>query len=289
MTQASAIGRRANTSRVGKRVWAALTAVLVTVLLLAYLSNFLWAISTSFKPTEDILTYPPTLIPETPVLDHYLKIFNESFGRWFLNSAIVAVLTVVIVLAISIPAAYGLTRFNGRGRTLVLFTILLGMALGQVSTIVPFYFVGSSLRLIDTYALLVIVYSAWMTPLTVWLLRGYFRSIPTSIDEAAMLDGCSRVRIMLQLIVPLARPAIAAAAFIIFVYCWNEYILAAVLTSSDQMRTVPVGIHLFLTTYGVDWGGISAGTIASLIPVVILFAFLQKQFVAGLTEGTLGK
>lgn len=262
--------------------------VLVAVLLVLYLSNTLWALRTSLTPESEILTFPPALIPDTITFDSYGRVLTGQFGRWFLNSVIVAFGTVLLVLAVSVPAAYGATRFRFRGQTLVLFVILAGMAVGQVATVVPFYFLASQLGLINTYAILILVYSVWMTPLAVWLLRGYFKSVPTALDEAAMLDGCSRLTAMLRVVMPLARPGMAAASLIVFVYAWNEFILAVALTSTDDMRTVPVGIHLFLATYGVDWGAISAASVISLLPIVMLFLILQRQFIEGLTAGTLG-
>lgn len=262
--------------------------VLVAVLLVLYLSNTLWALRTSLTPESEILTFPPALIPDTITFDSYGRVLTGQFGRWFLNSVIVAFGTVLLVLAVSVPAAYGATRFRFRGQTFVLFVILAGMAVGQVATVVPFYFLASQLGLINTYAILILVYSVWMTPLAVWLLRGYFKSVPTALDEAAMLDGCSRLTAMLRVVMPLARPGMAAASLIVFVYAWNEFILAVALTSTDDMRTVPVGIHLFLATYGVDWGAISAASVISLLPIVMLFLVLQRQFIEGLTAGTLG-
>jgi ABC-type glycerol-3-phosphate transport system permease component len=262
----------------------AVTVILIAGILL-YLSNSLWALSTSFKPQSEILTDPPSLLPHHLSLESYATVLRGQFARWFLNSLLVGVGTVVLVLAISIPAAYGATRFKFRGQTALLFCILAGTAVGQVATVVPFYFVASKLGLVDTYVVLILVYSVWMTPLAVWLLRGYFKSIPTDLDEAAMLDGCSRFGAMTRVILPLTRPGLASAALIIFVYSWNEFILASTLTSSDQMRTAPVGIHLFLATYGVDWGSISAASILSLLPILALFLLLQKQFIAGLTGG----
>jgi len=162
------------------------------------------------------------------------------------------------------------------------------MAIGQVATSVPFYFLASQLNLIDTYISLILAYSTWLVPLCVWLLRGYFKSIPTELDEAAMLDGCTRFGAMVRVILPLTRPAIAASSLIIFVSAWNEYILASILTSTDSTRTIPVGLQLFLGTYGVDWGGITAGALVSIAPILMLFVVLQRQFIAGLTAGTLG-
>jgi len=261
---------------------------LVAIGLLFFLANFIWAFSTSLKNPNEILSYPPSLIPHHPTLSNYERVLNGGFFRWLLNSSIVAVGTILLVLGVSIPAAYGSTRFKFRGQTAMLFVILVGMAIGQIATVVPFYFLASSLHLINTYVVLILAYSIWLTPLVVWLLRGYFKTIPLELDEAAMIDGCTRVGAMVRVILPLTRPAIAAAALITFVYSWNEFILASTLTSENQMRTIPVGLHNYIATYGVDWGAVTAGAIVSIIPILGAFLALQRQFIAGLTAGTLG-
>ncbi len=268
-------------------VRALLVGLLVGAVLL-FLSNFLWAVSTSLKAPGEILSYPPSLLPKELTFENYVRVLNGDFLRWFVNSAVVAFGTIAVVLGVSIPAAYGATRFTFRGQTAMLFVILVGMAIGQVATVVPFYFGASRLGLIDTYLVLILAYSIWLTPISVWLLRGYFKSIPTELDEAAMIDGCTRFGAMVRVILPLTRPAIAAAAMIVFVYSWNEFILAVVLTGSDEMRTIPVGLHMFLATYGVDWGGITSAALISIVPILMLFLVLQRQFIEGLTAGTLG-
>ncbi len=249
---------------------------------------FLWTLGTSLKPSADILAYPPKLVPWPISLEHFRDVTRSDFPRWVLNSLIVAVGTVALVLCVAVPAAYGATRFRFRGQTVALFLILLGMAIGQVATVVPLYFFGIATHLIDTYALLILVYAVWTVPMATWLLRGYFQSIPTELEEAAMLDGCTRLESLVRVILPITRPGLAAAAIITFVYSWNEFILALVLTSSDTMRTIPVGIYRYVATYGVDWGNISAATVIALAPILLTFLLLQRQFVEGLTAGTLG-
>ncbi len=270
--------------------WTLNVLVYVAVALVAVVMvlPFLWTLGTSLKPSADILAYPPKLVPWPISLEHFRDVTRSDFPRWVLNSLIVAVGTMALVLCVAVPAAYGATRFRFRGQTVALFLILLGMAIGQVATVVPLYFFGIATHLIDTYALLILVYAVWTVPMATWLLRGYFQSIPTELEEAAMLDGCTRLESLVRVILPITRPGLAAAAIITFVYSWNEFILALVLTSSDTMRTIPVGIYRYVATYGVDWGNISAATVIALAPILLTFLLLQRQFVEGLTAGTLG-
>ncbi len=265
-----------------------LVYVAVALVALVMVLPFLWTLGTSLKPSADILAYPPKLVPWPISMEHFQDVTRSDFPRWFLNSVVVAVGTVALVLCVAVPAAYGATRFRFRGQTVALFLILLGMAIGQVATVVPLYFFGIATHLIDTYALLILVYAVWTVPMATWLLRGYFQSIPTELEEAAMLDGCTRLESLVRVILPITRPGLAAAAIITFVYSWNEFILALVLTSSDTMRTIPVGIYRYVATYGVDWGSISAATVIALAPILLTFLLLQRQFVEGLTAGTLG-
>lgn len=263
-----------------------LTAVVFALVLL---SVFVWTLSTSFKPRGDVLSYPPTILPKTFSLENYQLVLSGPYATWFLNSVIVSLGTVVIVLLVSIPAAYGATRYKFKGQTAILFAILFGMAVGQVPTVLPFYLLAAQTQTLNTHFLLILVFSAWMTPLATWLLRGYFASIPLELDEAGMLDGVNRVGTLMRIILPLTKPAIAAVAIITFVYSWNEFVLAAGLTSTDQARTLPVGLNYYRGFVGVEFGELTAGVTMSLVPVVLVFLLLQRRFVAGLSGGALGK
>jgi ABC-type glycerol-3-phosphate transport system permease component len=167
----------------------------------------------------------------------------------------------------------------------MLFLILTGMAMGELSTVLPLYFFGTQLHILDTYGILILANSAFIAPLAIWFLQGYFRSIPPQMEEAALLDGATRAGALYRIVLPSALPGLVAVSLVSFVHSWNEFILALVLTSSSTMRTVPVGIHLYLTDYGVDWGSITAAGILSILPVVLLFLLLQRHFLRGLTAG----
>ena len=249
------------------------------------LGPFLWALSTSLKMKDDVLLMPPKFLPWPLTLENYEGILTAGFPRYLLNSTIVAVCSVIVVVLVSVHAGYAAARYEFRGKSGMLFLILTGMAMGELSTVLPLYFFGTQLRILDTYGILILANSAFIAPLAIWFLQGYFRSIPPQMEEAALLDGASRAGALYRIVLPSALPGLVTVSLVSFVHSWNEFILALVLTSSGTMRTVPVGIHLYLTDYGVDWGSITAAGILSILPVVLLFLLLQRHFLRGLTAG----
>jgi ABC-type glycerol-3-phosphate transport system permease component len=251
----------------------------------AFLLPFIWTLSTSLKPKQMILQVPPRFLPWPPSLENYGSVFSSGFLGYLRNSGIVAVCTVVVVVAISIHAGYAVSRFSFRGKAVMLFLILIGMAMGELSTVLPLYFFGSRLGLLDTYVVLILANSAFIAPLAIWFMQGYFRSIPVQIEEAALIDGASRLGALYRVVIPSAGPGLVTVALVSFVQSWNEFILALVLTSSDSMRTVPVGMHLYMTDYGIDWGSITAAGVVSIVPILALFVLMQRHFVRGLTAG----
>jgi ABC-type glycerol-3-phosphate transport system permease component len=260
--------------------WVGLIAVAGIVM-----TPFLWTLSTSFKLRDDILRMPPKLFPWPATLENYHGILTAGFPRYLLNSTIVALCSVVVVVLVSIHAGYAAARYEFKGKSAMLFLILTGMAMGELSTVLPLYFFGSRLRILDTYGVLILANSAFIAPLAIWFLQGYFRAIPPQMEEAALIDGTTRAGALYRIVLPSAMPGLVTVSLISFVHSWNEFILALVLTSSSTMRTVPVGIHLFLTDYGVDWGSITAAGILSILPVLVLFLVLQRHFLRGLTAG----
>jgi ABC-type glycerol-3-phosphate transport system permease component len=260
--------------------WVGLTLVGGIVL-----GPFLWSLSTSLKVKGDVLRMPPKFLPWPLTLENYQGILTAGFPRYLVNSTIVAVCSVVVVVLVSVHAGYAAARYEFRGKSGMLFLILTGMAMGELSTVLPLYFFGTQLRILDTYGILILANSAFIAPLAIWFLQGYFRSIPPQMEEAALIDGATRAGALYRIVLPSALPGLVTVSLVSFVHSWNEFILALVLTSSGTMRTVPVGIHLYLTDYGVDWGSITAAGILSIIPVTFLFLLLQRHFLRGLTAG----
>lgn len=247
----------------------------------------LWLVVTSLKPEAEIYRFPPSWLPVPFTLDNYATVLGSSMPGYFLNSIIVAVGTIVLTLFIAMHAGYAVSRFQFRGKNVFLFLLMASHMVPGVANLVPVYLLAGKAGLLDTYAVLIIVYSMWQTPLVVWLIQGFLESVPTTLDHAAMVDGYSRVGALYKVVLPLSKPGLAASAIVVFVYAWNEFIMALTLTSRDDMRLAQVGLKYYISQFGIQWGELAAAVILSIIPVVLLFVLLQRWFVYGLTSGAL--
>lgn len=251
----------------------------------AMLIPIIWTLSTSLKPEGSVLTMPPRWIPENPTLDNYVRVMGSDMPVYLLNSFIVSVGTIAFTLFVGVHAAYALSRFRFWGRRVVMSLLLVAMMMPGVANLVPLFITAQSVGLLDTYLVLILVYSVWQVPMTVWVMTVYFKNVPTSLDRAVLVDGYSRWHALYKVALPLSGPGLAAAAIVIFHYTWNEFIIALTLTSSGAMRTVPVGLHYYVTVLGVQWGELTAAVIVSLLPAVVVFVLFQRAFVRGLTAG----
>lgn len=262
---------------------SALRAVYMGAVGITMLAPFTLALTTSFFPAS--LGNFVTFLPVPFSIENYVTVVSSGFGRFLLNSAIVACATVVVVLLVSIHAGYAVARYEFAGKTALMFVILSGMALGELSAVVPLYFFGTKLGFLDTYLILILANSAFISPLTIWFLQGYFRSIPVQLDEAALMDGATRLGVLYRVILPTATPGLVTVSLLAFIGAWNEVLLALVLTSSEGMRMAPVALHFFMTDYGVQWGALTAAAVMTTLPVLAAFLLLQRHFVRGLTAG----
>jgi ABC-type glycerol-3-phosphate transport system permease component len=247
---------------------------------------FLWMLSTSIKPPEEIFTQVPRWIPLRPTLDNFKNIlFNTSFPRYFLNSVVVGFVTMLVALAVTVFAGYALSRFNFRGKNIFSMWLLVSQMFPPVLLIIPIFVFMLKLGLVNTYASLIITYATFALPFSTWMLKAYFDTVPIDLEEAAKVDGCNQVQALTKIILPLAAPGIVTVALFIFVLAWHEYMFALTLTSTTEMRTLPVGISLFLGEYRTLWGSLMAGSVVVTAPVVLFFVYLQRYIVQGLTLG----
>jgi ABC-type glycerol-3-phosphate transport system permease component len=203
------------------------------------------------------------------------------------NSLIVSAATTVLAVVAGTLAAYALTRLKFRGRTVLLAGVLAVSMLPQVSLVPPLYLVLRATHLIDTYAGLVLPYLSFALPLSIWLLVGYFRQLPLEVEDAAVIDGASRVQALWHIVLPLAWPGVAAASILTFLYCWNEFIFALAFTLGPEHQTAPVAIALFRGRYQVPWGQILAAAVVTTLPVVAVVVAFERRIVQGLTAGAL--
>lgn len=281
---------RARTVRVaGPRVRARAKRVLLValqlLLLVVVLFPLLWMISVSFKPADEPFHIPAQLWPDSPTLDNYTSAFRPEFRRYLLNSTLVSVATIAISITAALLAAYALSRFRIPGARTILLLIIVAQMFPAATLIIPIFEIIRTLNLLNTYVALVFAYVTITLPVATWMILGFVRTAARETEQAAMVDGCSRLQAFWHIVVPAARPGIAATAVWTAVVVWQEMLFALSLTTSQDMRTVSVGLNDFIGQYGVRYGELMAGSVVMSIPVVILFAALQRHFVAGITAG----
>jgi ABC-type glycerol-3-phosphate transport system permease component len=219
-------------------------------------------------------------------LDHYRALFAErGFVIPIRNSLVVAGLTTAIAIPVAVLCAYSLARLPVRGKATLLGLLLAISTFPQISVIAPLFLAFRELRLIDTYAGVVLPHAAFATPLAVWLLTAFFRQMPRDLEEAAMMDGASRLRTLRDIVLPMAAPAIASTAILTFLFSWNEFLFALSFTLGPDRQTVPVAIALFRGRYQVPWGQVLAATVIASLPVALIVLAFQRRIVAGLTAG----
>ena len=247
---------------------------------------FLWQFLTSIKPMSEISAIPAKWIPSEINIQYYFNVFEKHpFGRYLINSFVVAVCTTVLGLLVGASAAYALARLRFKGKKIILMCILSISMVPAIATLSPIYLLLKEFNLLNTYPGLIIPYITFALPLAIWLLTNFFSQLPKGFEEAASIDGCSRAGIFFRIMLPLIKPAIFSVALIVFINAWNEYIYALTFMTNDLMRTVPVGIAMFPSNYEMPWGDMAAGSVIVTVPLIILVLIFQKKIIAGLTTG----
>ena len=220
-------------------------------------------------------------------LANFVDVFTEQpFARWLLNSAIVASATTVVGVFLASTAGYAFSRFRFPGRRVGLMSFLVSQMFPGVLMLIPLYIIVVKwLNLGSSFIGLILVYSTTAIPFCVWMLKGYFDTIPRDLEESALMDGASQVTIFTRIVLPLAKPAVAVTALFSFMTAWNEFVLALTFINQEEMYTAPVGLRFFVSGFSEQWGYFAAGALVAAIPVVVLFMFLQKYLISGLTAG----
>lgn len=226
--------------------------------------------------------------PSDFTLDNYVRVLqNGQFQGYFVNSTIVATATTTLTLVTGILAAYSLSRFDYPGRDLLLVGFLSTQMLPYVLILIPFFLLMSTLQLIDSFVGIILAHTVLALPFSVWLLKGYFDDIPEALDEAAKMDGCSRLDVLVRVILPLSVPGIAVAGFYTFIISWNDFLFVSILSQTEATRTLPFGLQLFQSANSIDWGLVLSAAAVTMLPVILLFAILQRWVVEGLASGGL--
>ncbi len=281
------MSRRAGTT--AERILGGPVLWLGIALLTAFaLAPFVWVFLTSLKTRQELYATPLVYLPRTLTVSNYVDAWTSKltpFSRFFANSLWVSSVTMVATTAISILAGYALARFRFVGRQAFLLVFLATQMFPAVLLIAPLLSQWHALGLIDTYQALIYSNFSFTVPFTVWMLVGYFDSIPRELEESAMIDGCSRFGALCRVILPLAAPGVAATAIFAFVSSWSELLFAITFTSQTEMRTLSAGLLFMVGQYEIQWGQLSAGVIISTLPVAVLFTYLQRHLIHGLAAG----
>lgn len=245
-----------------------------------------WIIITSLKPVKDIFKTPLEYWPKELSIENYIKLFEISkFHISIMNSLIVSITAAFFVLCITLLSAYTLARFNFRAKRYIFLAFLITQMIPIFIALAPLYMLMSKLNLLNTLYSLLLIYTVKLIPFGTIILFGFLQRIPSSLEEAARIDGCSRLGALYRIVVPVMLPGIAATFIFAFVQCWDELFLAIMFIDKESAKTIPVALNSFILKYDIDWGSISAATVLSVIPTMVLFSLFHKYLIHGLTSG----
>jgi multiple sugar transport system permease protein len=258
----------------------------IAVYLFITLAPLLWVLSTSFKPNEEAISFPPKLLPDAPTLDNYLFVLTDpKLVTSLFNSLLVSIGGTGLSVAVSALGAYAFARFEFKGKNLLMSTILGLFMIPVVINIIPLYIMLANVGLLNSLLALVLTFQILIIPLNIFLLKNYFETIPKELEEAALIDGCSKLRALWHIIVPMSIPGFLIAAILSFRFSWNEFVLPIVLSNKPDVMVFQVALYQFISLYRIDWGYLTAGINIALIPVVVLMLISQKRMIRGLTLG----
>ena len=263
-----------------------LTYVFLTVMVVISVFPIVWMLDSSLKGSSEIYSSPPTFTIHEVTMENYVRVlFDSGIPRAFLNSVIVSVTATLTTLTLGCLAGYGFSRYRFKGRKMLYVGLLYGQMMPAVVLIIPVYLVFSKIGLIDSYFSLILPDVAITVPLATLMLKSFFDGVPVELEDAARIDGASKLGILWKIIIPIAKPGLVSVAIYTFLSTWEEFIFALNLTNSSSIRTLPIAINIFKGEYIKDWGAIiSSGAVISL-PVILLFVLCNKAFVKGLSEG----
>ncbi|HWQ15311.1 MAG TPA: carbohydrate ABC transporter permease, partial [Roseiflexaceae bacterium] len=249
------------------------------------IAPLLWAMSTAFKPDGEIMT-SPAFLPRRPTLEHFQVVLGQTpFGRWFTNSLIVALGTTGLAITVGSLAGYAMSRFRFWGRALYGNMLLVVQMFPGVMLAIPMYLLLTQYGLIDTLWALLVTYLTFALAFSIWMLKGYFDNIPREIEEAALIDGASRLDILWRITLPLAAPGITTVAVFAFLLAWNEFFFAYIFLASNSNYTLSLGMYSFIQQFTTQWGNIMAAGTLTTLPVLVFFFVLQRALTRGLVAG----
>jgi N,N'-diacetylchitobiose transport system permease protein len=269
-------------SRVSRTVYTVIGLAVVVI----WLFPVYWMVNTAFKPGGDMLTVTPQFFPRHPTLANFRTVVDDPvFWTALRNSALVAGATVVIAMVIAFLAALAIARFRFLGRRVFLFAVMAVQMVPLVAIVIPLFLTLSTLQLADTLPGLIVAYLVFSLPFAVWTLRGFISNVPPELEEAAMVDGCSRLGAIRRVVLPLVLPGLISTSIFTMILAWNEYLLTYFIISANKNYTLPLWLTHFTLSEGVQYGPLMAGSTLIAVPVIIFFMIIQKRIASGLTAG----
>lgn len=248
----------------------------------------LWMLSTSFKTSAEVFKWPPSIIPLNPVLDAYRELFvpENRYFQFFRNSFIVSSSATILTLMAAVLAGYGLSRFEFKAKPAILIYFLITQMFPFSLVLLTLYLFYSKLHILNTYLGLIFGFTGLSLAFSIWMLKNYFDTIPMELEEAASIDGCSRLGTLIRIILPIIGPGVIATSIFVFITSWNEYLFAYTLSTSEAVRTLPPGLSItYMSFVKISWDGLMAASVVASIPSIVIFIILQKWFIQGLAAG----
>jgi ABC-type glycerol-3-phosphate transport system permease component len=263
-----------------------LVYLLYAILAAVVLVPLAWVLLGSFKPASEIFAFPPTILPHEFTLDNYVDVIRRTaLPSYLYNTAIVTGITLVLALLIGTVAAFGFSRWDFPFKNTLLVTLLILQLIPSTVNIIPYYVMMNAMGLLNTRTALVLIYTATHVPFTIWIMKGYFDTLPRSLDEAAVVDGCTRFRTFWNIILPLSLPGLASAGFLVFLGSWSEFLVPLVIANSKEVAVMSVGLYSFFGMDSTAYNYAFSASIMSTAPVLFVYIFAQRFLVSGLTSG----
>lgn len=274
--------------RTASQIIAVAISAAFTLLVVLNLLPLAWGLLTSFKSEADLFRFPPTFIDFTPTLVNYERVYASGFFGSLGRSLAYAASSVALVLVLALPAAYAFDRFDFplRKPLFLLIVSCIPLSIGAAALLIPNYIAFAAMRITNTWFVLPLIYAAHQLPMAIWIMKGMIETIPKELDEAAIIDGASTLRILRSIILPVSKPALGAAAILTFVGSWNEFVAGSVMVDAPELKPVQPLIYAFIGFFGREWGPLTASAILAIVPIIIVFALFGRLMVAGMIKGS---
>ncbi|MDY0092155.1 MAG: carbohydrate ABC transporter permease [Candidatus Vecturithrix sp.] len=269
-----------------KQLFLLFKILALTLFLLVAIFPLYWIVVTSIKDATETYSFPVSYWPRHPTIQNYLYLFKSmNFGRYLLNSLMAALSAASVALLIASLSGYVMARKSFQGKGFVLFVLFFTQMIPGFMLMGSLYILLAPLRLVNSLGVMIMLYTNMMIPFAAIMMKGFFERIPSSLEDAALIDGCNQLQALFRIILPVTLPGLAATFSFAFVNCWNELFLAMMFLDREMKKTLPVGLNSFIAKADINWGAMSAGAVVALLPTILIFAFAQKYIVQGLTQG----